>query len=122
MAKKILIVDDEPNILELVGAVLESEGFEVIRAASGQECLDKLKEDKPDLVLLDMMMPGMSGRETCENIRSNPDTKNLKVIFVTVARFSEVGKEVLTKMDVSDYITKPFDNSDLVARVRKALG
>jgi CheY-like chemotaxis protein len=119
--KKIMVVDDEEHILELVKAILETEGYEVITAASGPEALEQLKKAKPDLILLDMMMPGMSGRETCEKIRANPKTKNLKVAFVTVARFSEVGKEVLSKMHVLDYITKPFDNKDLVNRVKKLL-
>ena len=65
-----MVVDDEPNILALEGAILEGEGFEVVQAASGQECLDKLKQEKPDLILLDMMMPGMSGREVCEKRRT----------------------------------------------------
>ena len=114
-----MIVDDEKNIVELVKAILEHEGFEVIGVHTGQECLDKLKEVKPDLILMDMMMPGMSGRETTEKIRANPATKNIKIAFVTVARFSEVGKNALEKMNVSDYITKPFDNEDLIRRVKK---
>jgi len=117
--KKIMIVDDEENLVELVKAILGQEGFEVIDADSGQECLEKLKEVKPDLILMDMMMPLMSGRETTEKIRANPKTKNLKIVFLTVARFSEVGKETLKKLNVSDYITKPFDNDELVRRVKK---
>lgn len=119
--KKVMVVDDEENLVELVKAVLEQEGFEVIPAYSGRECLDKLKKVKPDLILLDMFMPGISGRETCEKIRKDPKTKNLKIIFCTVARFSETGKGTLKKMRVLDYITKPFDNKDLVKRVKKAL-
>ena len=91
-------------------------------AADGKECLAKLKKIKPDLVLLDMMMPGMSGREVCEKIRADPKTKNLKVVFVTVARFSEMGKNTLSKLKVVDYVSKPFDNTDLIKRVKKALG
>jgi len=119
MAKKIMIVDDEESIRELVNAVLSLEGFEVIAAEDGQECLEKLKEVKPDLILMDMMMPGMSGRETIEKIRKNPKTKDLKIIFLTVARFSETGKDTLKKMNILDYITKPFDNDDLIRRVKK---
>lgn len=122
MAKQIMIVDDEESIRELVGAVLEAEGYDVITASDGSDCLQKLKTVKPDLILLDMMMPGISGRETCEKIRADPKTKNIKVIFVTVARFSEAGKDTLTKLKVQDYVTKPFDNADLIARVKKALG
>lgn len=122
MKKKIMIVDDEVNILELVKVILEQEGFEVISVSSGKECLDKLKEVKPDLILMDMMMPSMSGREVTEKIRKNPKTKNLKIAFLTVARFSEVGRDMLKDLNVSDYITKPFDNADLVKRVKKLVG
>lgn len=120
--KKIMVVDDEENLVELVKAILENEGFEVITASDGKECLERLKTAKPDLILLDMMMPGMSGRETCERIRKDPKTKNLKVAFLTVARFSEVGKDILKKLNAMDYITKPFDNKDLVRRVKKVVG
>ena len=67
-------------------------------------------------------MPGMSGREVCEKIRENPKTKDLKVVFLTVAKFSEAGKDALKKMKVLDYITKPFDNEDLLRRVKKVIG
>jgi DNA-binding response OmpR family regulator len=122
MAKKILVVDDEPHMVELEKAILEMAKFEVITASDGNDALQKLEKGLPDLVLLDMMMPGMSGREVCERIRKNPKTKKLKVIFVTVARFSEVGKQVLEDMEVSDYITKPFENEDLVKRIKKVIG
>lgn len=122
MAKKILVVDDEESLLQLVSVLLEEEGYEVLTASSGDEALAKLKDSKPDLVLMDMMMPGMSGREVCEKIRSNPSTKDLKIAFLTVAKFSESGKETLTKMNVSDYITKPFENADLLKRVKKIVG
>ena len=114
-----MVVDDEENLVELVKAILEQGGFEVIGVNSGRECLEKLKEVKPDLILMDMMMPLMSGREATEKIRANPKTKNLKIAFLTIARFSEVGKETLKKLNVSDYITKPFDNYELVRRVKK---
>ncbi|HLC50112.1 MAG TPA: response regulator [Candidatus Nanoarchaeia archaeon] len=120
--QKIMIVDDEPSIRELIKAIFSSEGFEVIDAASGQECLEKLKTEKPDLILMDMMMPGMSGRETVEKIRQSESTKNLKIMFLTVARFSETGKETLDNLNVLDYVTKPFDNDDLVKKAKKALG
>src|SRR4030042_1343746 len=121
MARKIMVVDDEENVLTLVKAVLDQEGFDVTAVSSGQECLKKLKDAKPELILMDMMMPGMSGREAVERIRADPKNKAVKIIFVTVARFSEVGKETLGKLKVSDYVTKPFDNKDLVKRVRQAL-
>lgn len=118
---KLLLVDDEPHILELEQALFESEGFEVLTAKDGESALAILKMEKPDLAILDMMMPGMSGRELCEKIRADPNTKDLKVIFVTVARFSEIGKNLLKEMNVSDYITKPFENEDVIKRVKKIL-
>ena len=121
MAKKVMIVDDEEPLIDLITFLLNKEGFEVIPAISGKQCLDKLKTVKPDLILMDMFMPKMSGRETVEKIRKDPKTKNLKIVFLTVARFSESGKGILKEMNVSDYITKPFDNKDLVERVKKAL-
>ena len=122
MAKKrIMIVDDEENILELVKIIIEGEGFSVIGVHNGKECLEKLKEIKPDLILMDMMMPEMTGKETTKKIRSNPKTKNIKIAFLTVARLSEVGREELKALNVSDYITKPFDNADLVKRVKRIL-
>lgn len=117
----ILAVDDEPHILELLKTLLVVEGYRVLAARSGEEALDILKKQRPDLVLLDMMMPEMSGREVCERIRADPKTKDLKVVFVTVAKFSEIGKKVLDDLDVLDYITKPFDNQDLIERVKKLL-
>jgi CheY-like chemotaxis protein len=119
--KKIMVVDDEQSLVELVRAIFGQEGFDVITAYSGTECLEKLKKEKPDVILMDVMMPGMSGRETTEKIRKDPKTKSLKVIFLTVARFSEVGKDSLKNLNVTDYITKPFDNKDLVKRVKKVL-
>ncbi len=120
--KTVMVVDDEKSLLELVRGILENEGFNVITVTSGKECLDKLKTVKPDLILMDMMMPEMSGRETTERIRKNPQTKNIKIAFLTVARFSETGISNLKALGVLDYITKPFENDDLVRRVRKALG
>lgn len=122
MAKKIMIVDDEESLIELVTAVLEQEGYEIITAMNGEEALERLKTDKPNLILLDMMMPGMSGREVCERIRKDSKTKDLKVAFLTVAKFSEAGEGVLKYLKVLDYITKPFDNADLVKRVKKMVG
>lgn len=122
MTKKIMVVDDEENILELVKAILEKEKFSVITAKSGKECLDLLKKVKPDLILMDLMMPSMTGKEATKKIRENPKTKNIKIIFLTVARLSEVGMEELDKLNVLDYITKPFDNEDLVRRVKRAIG
>jgi DNA-binding response OmpR family regulator len=122
MAKNILVVDDEPNLVELLKQILEKEGYTVFTAHKGDEALAVLRKERVDLVLLDMMMPGMSGKEVAEKIRRNPKAKGVRIIFVTVARFSETGKKVLESLDVADYVTKPFENEDLIWRVQKVLG
>ena len=88
---------------------------------NGKEALKLLKEtkEKPDLILLDMFMPEMSGREVCERIRKDDELKNLKVAFLTVAAFRDQGKQMLKDLNVLDYILKPFDNDDLINRIKK---
>ena len=122
--KTILIVDDTRDTVGMIKALLESEGFETLIAYNGKEALERLKKakEKPDLVLLDMFMPEMSGREVCEHIRQDDELKDLKVAFFTVAAFRGEGKQMLKDLQVLDYITKPFDIDDLVKRVRKMLG
>ena len=122
MAKKIMIVDDEPSLIELVSAILEEEGFEVIPCVNGKQALEKLKTEKPDLILLDMMMPGMTGREVRDKIKENSETAELKVIFLTIVKVQDLGEDIIKQMDISDYITKPFDNKDLINRIKKVIG
>ena len=119
MPKKIMIVDDEPNICEAVKITLEAEGFKVLTALNGPECLDKLKNELVDLILVDFFMPEMNGRELCSKIRKDPRLTSLPVVFLTVAQFGGIGKEKLHKLNIADYIAKPFDNEDLVRRVKK---
>lgn len=121
MPKRIMVVDDEESLLVLLKDILMREGYDVIPAKDGPECIEKLKTVKPDLILLDLMMPTMTGRDVCKKIRSNPKTKDLKIIFVTVARFSETERQKLNEMNISDYITKPFDNNDLLRRIKKVV-
>ena len=122
MPKKIMIVDDEPSICEAVKMTLEAEGFKVLTALSGSECLDKLRNEQVDLALIDFFMPETNGRELCEKIRKDPRLMSLKVAFLTVAQFGEAGKEKLRKLNVADCIMKPFDNKDLVRRVKRIVG
>ena len=120
--KVVMIVDDEAPILKVVSDLLTLEGYEVVTALNGKESLEKLKQTKPDLILIDFFMPGMSGRELCEKIRADNELKDLKVAFITAASFSQSGEKELKNMDVLDYIKKPFDNKDLVERVKKITG
>ena len=123
MSKTIMIVDDTRDTVGMVKALLESEGFETLCAYNGKEALEKLKEvgEKPDLILLDMFMPEMSGREVCERIRKDDELKDLKIAFFTVAAFRGQGKQMLKDLKILDYITKPFDIDDMVKRIRKML-
>jgi len=121
--KKILVVDDAKDTVMMVKKLLESDGFAIEQAFDGRQALDLLKasEEKPDLVILDMFMPEMSGREVAEQMRSDDALKNVKVIFFTAAAFKNPGKELLTELDVSDYIIKPFDTVDFLKRVHQVI-
>lgn len=130
MAKKrIMVVDDSRSIVRAVELLLEAEGFEVIPAFNGKECLEKLEKEKPDLILLDIMMPGIDGREVCKRIKKV--NKDVKVMFLTgvgvvkssglSALFQKFHKEISKEIGAVDYITKPFDNEDLIRRVKRAL-
>ncbi len=117
MSKKIMVVDDEPDTVDLVKLVLETEGFEVITAYGGTECLEKLNLEKPDAVLLDIMMPEMDGWEVFKKIREK--YVDLPVAMLTV-RSQDIDKMLgLHVLKADDYITKPFGRKDLVDRVKK---
>lgn len=119
--KKIMVVDDEGYLVELLKTVLKGAGFDVVTATDGKQCIKKLKKVKPDLILMDFMMPGMTGVETIKKIRANPETKDLKVAFLTVKKVERVGIKEVDELNVIDYITKPFDNDELVDRVKMLL-
>ena len=118
MAKKIiLVVDDEADIRSSVKTILEKEGYEVITAVNGDDCLKKLEKGKPDLILLDIMMPGTPVREIVKKI------KDVKISYLSVVRTSEAEKEkLLGQNNIVDFIQKPFDIKDLVKRVKKIVG
>ncbi len=122
MTKKlVMIVDDEESISSLLKEVLENNGYKTVIANNGKEALAELKTYSPDLVLMDMMMPGMTGKETLKKMRESKKTKETKVMFVTVVRMSDVGKKELETLGVTDYVTKPFDNAVLIEKVKKAI-
>ncbi|ADG40446.1 MULTISPECIES: response regulator YycF [Leuconostoc] len=114
---KILVVDDEKPISDIIKFNLTKEGYEVITAADGQEALTIFNEEKPDLVLLDQMLPEIDGVEVLRQIRSKSETP---VIMVT-AKDSEIDKVLGLEMGADDYVTKPFSNRELVARVKANL-
>ena len=120
MSKHILVVDDEPDILELVRFGLTQEGFSVETAATAGEGLACLTRRTPDLVVLDLMLPDMSGTEVCRKIRSDSETAQLPVVMLT-ARSEEVDRVVGFELGADDYVTKPFSPRELVLRVKAVL-
>ncbi|MEA2734592.1 MAG: two-component system, OmpR family, alkaline phosphatase synthesis response regulator PhoP [Humisphaera sp.] len=116
----VLVIDDEKDLLELVRYNLEKEHLDVITASDGQSGLEIGLRHKPDLVLLDLMMPGMNGLEVCKQLRSDPRTKRVPIIMLT-AKAAETDKIVGLEMGADDYIVKPFSVRELLARVRAVL-
>jgi DNA-binding response OmpR family regulator len=120
MTKEILIVDDEPNLVVSIQFLMEQQGYKVMIAERGEDALDLIYQYKPDLVLLDILLPGIDGYEVCEIIRLNPNYRNVKVIFLTAkGREVEIAKGLALGADA--YITKPFSNTELVATVKELL-
>ena len=114
MAHTILLVDDEPTLRETLAETLEEEGFRVITAADGREALVRFRESPPDLVLLDLMLPEISGIEVCRQIHR----ESAVPILMLTARDSELDKVVGLELGADDYVTKPFSLRELLARVR----
>lgn len=116
----ILLVDDVPENLQVVGNILQEENLDIAVAASGQEALEFIREDVPDLILLDVMMPGLDGFEVCRRLKTNLMTSSIPVIFLTARSETE---DVVQGFEVGgvDYVTKPFRPAELRARVKTHL-
>ena len=120
MPKEILIVDDEPSIVVPVQFLMQQQGYSVLVAEDGHDALDMIYKYQPDLVLLDIMLPGIDGYEVCEIVRLNPKLRDVKIIFLTAkGREVEIAKGLALGADA--YITKPFSNAELVAKVKSVL-
>lgn len=117
---KILVVDDEPDVVDLLERTLKSEGFDVVSAYDGIGALDVASTDRPDLVLLDIMMPMMSGYEVCQQIKSNPATKDIPVICVSSAHSPDARSHAL-RAGAATLLTKPFMPAELLAQIRRYL-
>ncbi len=115
----ILVVDDEPNILEVVGLYLSQEGYRVVSAVDGAAALDAAHRQRPDLVILDLMLPGMGGLEVCRALQADA-SPHLPIIMLT-ARGSETDRVVGLELGADDYVVKPFSPRELVARVKAVL-
>ena len=116
---RILVVDDQPANIQIVGSVLGSLGCEIIPAADGTTALKRVALRLPDLILLDLLMPGMGGCEVCEQLKANPDWKDIPVIFLSAADDKDLIVRALDSGGV-DYITKPFSRAELVSRSANA--
>ena len=118
MKKKILVIEDEPHISKLVKFILEKNGFEVLQAFVGQEGLEMAKKEKPNLIILDVMMPKMDGFEVARLLTNAKETKNIPIIMLSsAAQFKH--KMMGIESGAVDYITKPFDNEELIAKVKE---
>lgn len=119
-AKLILIVDDEARMRRFMQMNLDLEGYRVVEAGNGLEAINRVREDLPDLVLLDVMMPKLSGFEVCKQIKCNPDTRDVQVIMVTA--LDELGDhERGVDSGTDEFLTKPVDRVELITRVRSLL-
>jgi two-component system alkaline phosphatase synthesis response regulator PhoP len=117
MAQRILVVDDESAIVELVEYNLAREGFEVFTEADGKAAVERARAEKPDLIILDVMLPGMSGMDVCRELRKSTDVP----IILLTARKDEVDRVLGLELGADDYVTKPFSPRELVARVKAIL-
>lgn len=120
MTRHVLIVDDEPNIVLSLKFLINQQGYDVRTAGSGEEALQALAEELPDLILLDVMMPKPDGYEVCQKIRATPEWKDIPVIMLT-AKGRDVERQKGLAMGADDYITKPFATHELIAKVRAIL-
>ncbi|GGH72918.1 MAG: response regulator [Bacteroidetes bacterium] len=117
---KILIVDDEPNIVMSLDYLLRRKNYNVFVARNGSEALSAIEEHKPDLILLDIMMPDVDGYEICERVKADPETHQIKIIFISAkSKKSDIEKGYELGADM--YMVKPFSNKDLLDQITKQL-
>lgn len=120
MATKILIADDEPNIVISLEFLLKREGYQVVVAHDGVQALERVRAERPDLAILDVMMPNRNGFEVCQDLRQDPEFKTMRIMMLTAkGRDTEVSKGLALGADV--YMTKPFATRDLLAKVKALL-
>jgi DNA-binding response OmpR family regulator len=119
--KKVLIVDDEASMVAVLQRHVSNAGYDFASATNGQEALEKIQQDQPDLVLLDLVMPGMNGFETCRRIRENEKTKKLPVLIITALR-SQSDSASAAACGANEFLVKPVDGPHLAKRLRFHLG
>lgn len=120
IAKKIFIIEDDPSFLRAISHILEREGYQVLTASNGIVGLRKVKEENPDLLILDVMLPGIDGFEICSRLRGEPQTTQLPIIMLS-AKGQDTDRATGLKVGANDYLTKPVDHSVLIDRVAALL-
>ncbi len=119
--KKILIVDDEPDVLLLLGERLTKAGYSVIKAASGKETIELAGKKMPDLIILDIAMPGMDGSEVASTLRGDPKTKDIPILFLTCLFTKQEEKVCGHLLGQNFFIAKPYDVTDLLSEIEKSI-
>jgi len=115
--KKILVVDDEPDILKVVTFRVKKLEYEVVTATNGQEALDLIQKEEPDLILLDIELPVMNGYEVCQRVKTNEKLKHIPIIFLTASSASKIAEKV-KELNADDYLIKPFDSEELLKKIK----
>ena len=118
MGKKILVVDDEADILKVVSFRLAKKGYEVLEATDGPEALEIIKNKKPDLVLLDLALPTMSGYEVCKKVKEDEKLKHIPILFLTAIHVDDIQKK-MKGYRADGYLIKPFEPEDMIKKVEK---
>lgn len=121
MSASILVADDEPNIVLSLEFLLKQAGFRVRTVSDGEAALAAIAQEPPDLVLLDVMIPGRDGYAVCQEIRGNPAWRDMRIIMLT-AKGGEIQREKGLSLGADEYVTKPFSTRELVERIRRMLG
>lgn len=122
MAKKILVVDDEPDILDLATVRLKKLGYKIVEAVDAEEALVILQKDIPDLILLDLLLPKMQGDQLCKKLKSDDKFKHIPVILFTASAIRPSLPEKIKEMGADDCIIKPFEPEELLTKVKKFIG
>ncbi len=121
----ILIVDDDPDVREAVKIILETQPYELTFASNGEECLEQVKKNTPDLIILDLLMPKKDGFEVIKELRGHPSYPRIPILVLTAVKKEAAGRryelETALRMDVDDYIEKPIQPDDLIDRVKRIL-
>ncbi len=118
--KKILVIEDDPSALRFIEYTLEQEGYQVLTATDGLAGIRKAQNEEPDLIVLDIMLPGIDGFEICHRLRAEPQTAQLPILMLS-AKAQEIDRATGLKVGADDYLTKPADPSEIISRVRTLL-